>query len=69
MDDRGICAPVSGASYMRQKKLLTLVPISSATLWRKVKAGTFVKPVKLSARITAWNTAEVYEWLKQQGGK
>lgn len=55
--------------YLRQKKLIALLPFSSATLWRKVKAGTFVKPVKLSARITAWNTAEVCEWLKQQGGK
>ena len=52
--------------YMRQKELITLVPFSPATLWRKVKAGTFVKPVKLSARITAWNRANVYEWLNAQ---
>ena len=55
--------------YIRQKDLLTILPFSPATLWRKVKAGTFLQPVKLSARITAWNKAEVYEWLKQQEGK
>ena len=55
--------------YMRQKELMTLVPFSPATLWRKVKDGTFVKPTKLSTRITAWNRTQVFEWLKKQEGK
>lgn len=55
--------------YMRQKELMTLVPFSAATLWRKVKDGTFVKPTKLSTRITAWNRIQVLEWLKKQEGK
>lgn len=59
--------PVYG--YMRQKELMTLIPFSPATLWRKVKAGTFVKPVKLSVRITAWNRAEVYTWLQNREGR
>lgn len=58
--------PVYG--YMRQKELMTLLPFSPATLWRKVKSGTFVKPVKLSVRITAWNRAEVYAWLQEREG-
>ncbi len=52
--------------YMRQAELLTIVPFSPATLWRKVKAGTFVQPVKLSARVTAWPRAQVYAWLQEQ---
>lgn len=59
---------VANYGYMRQKELLTLLPFSHATLWRKVKAGTFVKPIKLSARITAWPRAEVLAWMEQQGG-
>lgn len=55
--------------YVRQKELMTLVPFSAATLWRKVKDGTFVKPTKLSTRITAWNRIQVLEWLKKQEGK
>lgn len=55
--------------YMRQKELMTLLPFSPATLWRKVKDGTFIKPVRLSTRITAWNRAQVDEWLKRQEGK
>lgn len=53
--------------FMRQKELMTLVPFSSATLWRRIKAGKFVRPVKLSDRITAWDRAKVYSWLEAQG--
>jgi predicted DNA-binding transcriptional regulator AlpA len=55
--------------YMRQKELMKILPFSAATLWRMVKAGTFVKPVKLSARITAWERAQVHQWLRKQGGR
>lgn len=54
--------------YMRQRELLTILPFSAATLWRKVGAGTFVQPVRLSARVTAWNRAKVQEWLDAQEG-
>ncbi len=33
------------------------LPFSAPTLWRKVKAGTFPKPIKLSDRVTAWKWA------------
>ena len=42
------------------------LPFSAPTLWRKVKAGTFPKPVKLSERITAWNVGEVRAWITAQ---
>jgi prophage regulatory protein len=48
---------------MRQHELLEILPFSAASLWRKVNAGTFVQPVRLSARVTAWNRAKVQEWL------
>lgn len=55
--------PLSG--YIRQAQLIPgIIPISSPTLWRKVKAGTFPRPVKLSARITAWRIEDVRVWLK-----
>jgi prophage regulatory protein len=41
-----------------------IVPFSSATLWRKVKAGQFPRPVKLSDRITAWRAQDVAAWLQ-----
>jgi hypothetical protein len=44
---------------------VAILPWSSATLWRRVKAGQFVQPVKLSERVTAWR-AEV-ALLRGQG--
>ncbi len=40
------------------------LPFSAPTLWRKVKAGTFPKPIKLSERITAWNVGDVRAWIE-----
>jgi prophage regulatory protein len=47
------------------------LPFSAPTLWRKVKAGSFPKPVKLSQRVTAWKVAEIRAWIaaQAQGGE
>lgn len=42
------------------------LPFSAPTLWRKVKAGTFCKPYKLSERVTAWKVGEVRAWMMAQ---
>lgn len=39
------------------------LPFSAATLWRKVRGGTFPKPVRLSERVTAWRVGEVRAWM------
>ena len=46
-----------------------LLPFSAPTLWRKVKAGDFPKPIKLGERITAWRVGDIRAWLnaKQAG--
>lgn len=50
--------------YVRQSQLIPIiVPFSSATLWRKVKAGDFPKPVKLSERVTAWRVEDIRAWM------
>lgn len=53
--------------FLRQAQLIpNVVPISSATLWRKCKSGAFPKPVKLSERVTAWRVGDVRNWLAAQ---
>lgn len=42
------------------------LPFSAPTLWRKVKAGTFPKPTKLSERVTAWRVGDVRAWIAAQ---
>lgn len=55
------------AAFARQTQIIPhVVPFSSATLWRKCKAGTFPAPVKLSERVTAWNVGAVRAWLTAQ---
>lgn len=39
------------------------LPFSGPTLWRKVAAGTFPPPLKLSKRVTAWRVGDVRTWL------
>lgn len=45
------------------------LPFSASTLWRKVKEGTFPKPITISARVTAWRVGEVRAWLNSCGSK
>ncbi len=44
------------------------LPFSAATIWRKVKDGTFPKPLKLSVGITAWQVGAVRAWLASKAG-
>lgn len=55
-------------TYIRQSQLLRdrIVPFSPATLWRKVKDGTFPTPVKLSPGVTAWKMRDIQEWQRKQ---
>ncbi|RQW27246.1 AlpA family phage regulatory protein [Rhodobacteraceae bacterium CH30] len=63
---------LSKTSFLRERQLvgsiktgeIGLLPISRATLWRRVQNGTFPKPVKLSERTTAWRTEEIREWME-----
>ncbi|MDE1714523.1 AlpA family phage regulatory protein (plasmid) [Chromobacterium amazonense] len=43
-----------------------VLPFSASTLWRRVRAGTFPAPIKLSDRVTAWKAEDVREWLDSQ---
>ena len=45
-----------------------LLPVSPATLWRWVREDRFVKPFKLSEKVTVWDAAAVEAWLAQRAG-
>lgn len=42
------------------------LPFSAPTLWRKVKAGTFPAPCRLSERVTAWRVGDIRAWINAQ---
>lgn len=53
--------------FIRKAQLIPfIIPFSNTTLWRKVKAGEFPAPIKISARVTAWRAEEVRAWMQAQ---
>ena len=55
------------AEFLRVKDLIKFLTLSQSTIWRKVRAGEFPKPVKLSDAVTAWKTSDVIAWIKNVG--
>ena len=53
-------------ALIRLKDLLefNVIPFSSTTIWRKIKACTFPEPEKISTNIVAWRCRNIREWLK-----
>ncbi len=50
----------------KRPELPAPLPFSAPTLWRKVAAGTFPKPIKLSERVTCWKVSDVRAWMTAQ---
>jgi len=63
--DQSVPNPAQGCGFIRQQQLIEtrLVPFSASTLWRKVKAGEFPQPVKISTHITAWRMSDIRAWV------
>lgn len=52
------------AQFYRLPHLKANLKVSGSSIWAWVKAGKFPKPIKLSENCTAWNVAEVEEWVQ-----
>lgn len=59
----GATLPPTG--FLREKDVRTLIPMGRSTLWEKVKAGKFPKPVKLGPKITAWRVEDIKAYIEQ----
>ena len=56
--------PVEGLIRLGQVKHLT--GLSTATLYRKMSAGEFPRPVRLGVVARAWRLSEVADWILQR---
>ena len=56
--------PVEGLIRLGQVKHLT--GLSKATLYRKMSAGEFPRPVRLGVVARAWPLSEVQDWIVQR---
>ncbi|MGJ0394944.1 MAG: helix-turn-helix transcriptional regulator [Methylocystis sp.] len=52
----------SAPRYLREPQVLARVPFSRPTLHRRVKDGTFPRPVKVGPRAVAWLAGEIDAW-------
>lgn len=57
------------SAQVRLPTVTALFACSPATIWRRVKAGTIPKPVRLSPRVTAWNVGQLRAVLSNGGAQ
>ena len=50
----------------RLPEVCTITGLSRTTIWRKVRAGTFPKPMMLSARTPGWADQDLVNYLEER---
>lgn len=50
--------------FLRLPQVLSVIPVGKTCWWQGVKSGRYPKPVKLSARCTAWRVEDIRELIK-----
>ncbi len=51
--------------FLRLPQVLRVIPVSKTIWWEGVKSGRFPKPIKLSARCTAWRAEDIHQLIKR----
>ena len=49
--------------YLRRRDIEQRIRLSRTSIYEKIAAGTFPKPVKLGARAVAWRESDIEAWL------
>ncbi|HEY4311609.1 MAG TPA: AlpA family phage regulatory protein [Pirellulales bacterium] len=55
--------PATG--FLRLTQVLEFIPLGKTCWWEGVKSGRFPKPVKLSARCTAWRAEDIRHLVEE----
>lgn len=53
-------------TILRRKQVEARIGLARSTIYQRVAAGTFPKPVSLGARAVGWIEAEIDTWLSNQ---
>jgi predicted DNA-binding transcriptional regulator AlpA len=51
--------------FVRLAQVLEVIPIGRTCWWEGVKSGRYPKPVKVSARCTAWKAEDIHSLIKR----
>ena len=49
--------------FVRLRQVLVVIPVGKTVWWEGVKSGRYPKPVKLSARCTAWQVEDIRQLM------
>lgn len=52
--------------WVKEKQVTEITTLSRASVDRMVKAGTFPKPIYLSARRKVWQIEVIHEWMNSR---
>ena len=48
---------------LRRRDVERLTRLSKASIYRKMRTGTFPSPLKLGERAVAWRADEIHKWI------
>jgi prophage regulatory protein len=69
VDDASPSTSVAHRRVIRKALVLDRVAFSYTTLWRKVRDGSFPRPIKQSSGTVAWFEDEVDAWLSARAAE
>jgi len=58
--------PKDDVRLLRFRELRRTVPLSRSSIWRKVNAGEFPRPIHVGPHAVAWISTEIDEWIAGQ---
>jgi prophage regulatory protein len=58
--------PQSIKTLLRLPQVRQVVPLSRSEIYRRIAVGKFPKPIKLGARVVAWDFDEVQAYVREK---
>lgn len=65
----GLNRTLPETGFIRLPEVLELFPISRSAFWAGIKEGRYPRPVKLSARCSAWRVEDIRTLIDSIGSK
>lgn len=56
----------AGGALWRRPAVEAQTGLSRAEIYRRMKEGTFPRPVRLGARVVAWQSWVIQEWINSR---
>jgi prophage regulatory protein len=56
---------VQSKRLLRFRQLREIVPLSRSEIYRRISLGHFPRPVKLGARVVAWDADEIQNYVRE----